>query len=501
MKKRLIAALLAMVLTAAAFVGCAPKSSDIDTNSDKPTSQDDTSKEPEPAKEVTLKIHAIMGQQADEASVFEAVNKMTVEKLNTKVNYIFHGGAYGDKIQVIIASGEEYDICFTSSWYNNYNTNATKGAFVDITDMLETTAPKLKAELPEYMWNASKINGKIFAVPNQQIVARALPIMAPKEYIEGTGVDLASIKDIASATDYFEKAKEKYGARFHGMTAVDMADINGYEMIVDGYTGGAIKKDDATAKVVNFYETPEYKATLDQIADLAKRGLVDSEAITNGEYSEGQRKAKKISAFFTGTYKPGGDAEESVRAGYDCILEPLGQKPYVSTSSVIATMQGISKSSKNPERALQYLELLNTDKDLMNLLSYGIEGKHYTKISDNVIKLTPDSGYAHGSSWAIGNVFNTYVIEGQPEDVWTKTKEMNDSAVTSPILGFSFDTEPVKLQLTSVTKVAKEYEALGGGALEVEKGLKEMNAKMKTAGIDEVIAEMQRQIDEFMKTK
>lgn len=500
MKKRLIAALLAMALTAAAFVGCAPKSSDIDTNSDKPTSQDDTSKEPEPAKEVTLKVHAIVGPQADEKAVFEALNKVTKEKLNTNVNYLFHGGAFADKIQVIIASGEEYDICFTSSWLNNYNTNVTKGAFVDITDMLEAT-PKLKAELPEYLWNAAKVKGKIYAVPNQQIVARAIPIMGPKEYIEGTGVDLASIKDLKSSEEYFQKAKDQYGARFAGMVGADIADLNGYEMIVDGLTGGAIKKDDATAKVVNFYETPEYKESLDIIADFAKKGLVDSEAVTNPEYSEGQRKAKKISAFYTGTYKPGGDTEESIRAGYDCVLEPLGQKPYVSTANVIATMQAVSKSSKNPERALQYLELINTDKEAMNILSYGIEGKHYTKVSDNVIKINADAGYAPGSSWAVGNVFNTYVVEGQPEDVWEKTKEMNDSAIASPILGFAFDTEPVKLQLTSVTKIAKEYEALGGGALEVEKGLKEMNAKMKTAGIDEVIAEMQRQIDEFMKTK
>ena len=35
------------------------------------------------------------------------------------------------------------------------------------------------------------------------------------------------------------------------------------------------------------------------------------------------------------------------------------------------------------------LELFNTDKYLNNLINYGIEGTHYVKVSDNVIKAGP----------------------------------------------------------------------------------------------------------------
>ncbi len=507
MKKRIITGLTALFLSAATIVGCSGNPAG--SSSAGPTGDSSAASEAAPvsssgidnSKEVTLKIHAIVNPQNDEATVFDALNQLTKEKLNTKVNYLFHGGSYADKIQVIIASGEEYDICFTASWLNNYSSNAAKGAFADITDMLELT-PALKSEIPQYMWDAAKIKGKIYAVPNQQIVARALPIMAPKEYIEGTNTDVSKIGKISDLADYLVKAKEKYGARYNGQALNELADLNGYELLLDGYTGGAIKMDDASATVVNFFETPEFKDSLMQIAELYQKGLVDSECVTNQEYRESQRKAKKTSATLSGTYKPGGDVEESVRAGYDCILEPLaGIKPYVSTGSVIATMQAISNSSKNPERALQYLEFLNTSSDAMNLLSYGVEGKHYEKVSGNVIKTIPDSGYAPGASWAIGNVFKTYVVQGQPEDVWEQTKKMNDTAVTSPVLGFIFDPEPVKLQVTSVTKIATEYTALGGGSLDVEKSLTEMNDKMKVAGMDDIIAEMQKQVTEFLKSK
>ena len=85
----------------------------------------------------------LLPEQPDSKAVMDALNEYTKEKLNITVEYVFHGGSYADKIQVIIASGEEYDACFTSNWINSYNTNVAKGAFLDIKDMLPEAAPRL----------------------------------------------------------------------------------------------------------------------------------------------------------------------------------------------------------------------------------------------------------------------------------------------------------------------------------------------------------------------
>ena len=50
---------------------------------------------------------------------------------------------------------------------------------------------------------------------------------------------------------------------------------------------------------------------------------------------------------------------------------------YVDTTSSQGAMMAISTASKNPERAMMFLNLLNTDPYLMTLLNYGIEGVHY----------------------------------------------------------------------------------------------------------------------------
>ena len=450
---------------------------------------------------VNLTIHTTVPEQTDQDAVMEALNEYTAEKIGVTCDWVFHGGAYADKIQTIIASGEEYDACFTSNWLNPYNTNVAKGAFVDISEMLPEVAPDLYETLPDYMWQAATINGGIYAVPNQQIVARQLGALMPKEYVEGTGTDLSAIKNLTDLGDYAQKAYDQYGALVGGVNVSSAADYCGYELISDYLAAGAIKMGDDSATVVNFYETDEWINMLDELADLNEKGLLDGECGYMPEYGESQRVAKKTSAFYSGTYKPGVEAEESTRAGYDCVMATVGIDPYITTNGVIATMYGISTTSKHPEETLKYLELLSTDPTAINLISYGIEGTHYEKVSDNVIRTLPDSGYAHGQSWALGNVFNTYVLEGQPEDVWEQTKEVNDSAATSPLLGFSFDVEPVQQEVTNVSTVVKQYESLVGGELPVEETNAEFVDQLKTAGIDTVLEEMQRQVDEFLASK
>lgn len=508
MKRRLVALSMAAMLAVGMLAGCGGTKDAGNNAKDTPTEgsedqgeADNNGGETESngnGEVVNLRIHTLVPEQTDQAAVMEALNEYTAEKIGVTCEWVFHGGSFIDKIQTIIASGEEYDACFTSNWANPYNTNVAKGAFIDIKDMLPEVAPTLYETLPEYMWTAATINGGIYAVPNQQIVARQLAALMPKEYVDGTGTDLSTVKNLTDMGDYAQKAFDQFNAQLGGVNVAQAADYCGYEYISDYLAAGAIKMDDGEAKVVNFYETQEWLDMLKELADLNDKGLLDGECAYMPEYGESQRVAKKTSAYYSGTYKPGVEAEESARAGYDCVMALCDTDPYISTGSVIATMYGISTTSKHPEETLKYLELLSTDPYAINLISYGIEGTHYNKISDTMIELIPDSGYSHGQSWALGNVFNTYVLEGQPEDVWEQTEALNNSAKTSPILGFSFDPEPVKSEITNVSTVVKQYESISGGELPVEETNAEFVEALKTAGVDTVIEEMQNQIDEFL---
>lgn len=46
-----------------------------------------------------------------------------------------------DMINLIMASGEYYDMIFTCEWLNNYDKNAAKGLYYDITDLVREETP------------------------------------------------------------------------------------------------------------------------------------------------------------------------------------------------------------------------------------------------------------------------------------------------------------------------------------------------------------------------
>lgn len=177
--------------------------------------------------------------------------------------------------------------------------------------------------------------------------------------------------------------------------------------------------------------------------------------------------------------------------------------PYVNTSNVIATMNCISANSKNPELAMQFINMMDTDKNgIYNLICYGIEGVHYNKVGENRIEKIEDSGYDPNSSWQFGNNLNAYLLPGQEDDLWKQTEEINNSAVVSKLLGFSLNTEPIATELAACTAAVSEYiGTLTSGAVDPDTVLPEFLSKLKAADVDKVIAEVQRQIDEWKKTK
>ncbi|WP_349405561.1 DUF3502 domain-containing protein, partial [Clostridium perfringens] len=81
---------------------------------------------------------------------------------------------------------------------------------------------------------------------------------------------------------------------------------------------------------------------------------------------------------------------------------------------------------------------------------------------------------------------------------WDAFEEFNQSAKTSKILGFKFDTEPVTTQISAVNNVLQEFErSLYTGSVDPVKGLEDLNKKLAASGLNDIKDEMQKQLDEW----
>ncbi|NJR12356.1 DUF3502 domain-containing protein [bacterium] len=173
-------------------------------------------------------------------------------------------------------------------------------------------------------------------------------------------------------------------------------------------------------------------------------------------------------------------------------------------------MTGVSSVSDHPELAVKFLELLNTDPVFYNLLCKGIEGVHWEWADQDRLLIKPagdnasfgDTGYNPNTDWMYGNVFNSYYTDESQVGAWPATAKLNRNAQPSPVLGFTFDRKAVETEVASISAVNQEYASpLGGGIVDIETGLTNLNKALKDAGIERVRDEMQKQIDAWLAAK
>ena len=215
--------------------------------------------------------------------------------------------------------------------------------------------------------------------------------------------------------------------------------------------------------------------------------------------------AGELFAYFC-AYKPGVEYEESMSSGRDVVVASL-MEPVITRRSLDSSRWGISQSCLNPGKAMQFLNLLYTDSDLVNLLIYGIEGEHYVRLPDGTIGY-PDGvdagivGYCNTVPWVLPNQLLSYVWHGNDPDVWKETEVFNKTARVSEVIGFTFDPGPVRQENDALNGIVRNYNyGLETGQLNPDVYLPKMLKEMEEAGVERVIAEAQRQYDLYLEGK
>jgi putative aldouronate transport system substrate-binding protein len=137
------------------------------------------------------------GAQVDLPAVLEEVNKYLVPKLNCTLKIIETDfGNYNQKMQMVIASQEEFDLCYTADWSNDFYGNVSKNAYLELDALIDQYAPQLRNDMPANGWTAAKVNGKIMAVPCQQIWARANGWGVEAQYLDKYNIDPTAVKAV-----------------------------------------------------------------------------------------------------------------------------------------------------------------------------------------------------------------------------------------------------------------------------------------------------------------
>jgi putative aldouronate transport system substrate-binding protein len=451
---------------------------------------------------ITLTYYYMGDTQPDEALVEEEMNKILVEKINAKIDLIATpGDSYENKIKLMAGTQETFDLCFTSSWALNYVSNSSDGIFADITDLLPTKAPELWASMKAEWWDAARVNGKIYGVMNQQIFARQSGFWYDDVYIQKYSQDPNELNTFRKFADYLLMLKENEPAEnttymtWKLECLGQLKEMKGWENVSGSDVPGSIMSDGSNTTIFNEYATPEYRELVFLAKELQEKGVIAKDVLTAATIDRTQLKASPA------MIAPGNAESEARNNGMEkIVMVPVGNAS-LTTNNVTATMTAVSATSRDIERSVELLNLINTDKELYNLLCHGIEGKHYTKVGDNKWAPIQNSQYNPNSDWMFGCVFNSLIQEASADDLWEQTKEINNNAQVSVLMGFVFDNSQIKTEEVNCKAVIDEYRDTFAAGLygdDTEAKYNEFLDKLNAAGLDKVLAEKQKQVDAFL---
>lgn len=229
------------------------------------------------------------------------------EEIGTHLNLIMvDGSQYQDKMNLMINTGDDWDLCFTAHCFDFYN-HASKGAYADLTELLPKLAPETYSRIPEGLWKDVTVDGKILASPNYQQwgAAARKGFKFRSDIAKEVGFDWESVKDMDTLEalnvigDFIGKALELHPDMIGWETAEGgtlwKSDALYWDMesVGDSQTPGWIRYEDPNI-VINQFATDEFMEYCKIMRDRYEKGYVRKDGSTVTDTSVDRQASKFI---------------------------------------------------------------------------------------------------------------------------------------------------------------------------------------------------------------
>ncbi len=469
------------------------------------------------SEHVDLKMYLIGERTADFDEVYGKINEILEEKLNCSLSVDFLSwGEHDTRYSLLFSGQEDFDLIFTASSWCHYEQTVALGGFYPLSEeFIRTYAPGIWEVVPEMAWDQAKIDGQIYMVPNyanefgQDVIA-----------VRGDLMEKYGISQITS----WDELKEFYVAcAADGMYASQGGPWYQYFQ-ADGMsvTGGAPKggelvlyhmQDPEDKKLYYILDWDGFADYCKQVKELADAGCWSADVLNaNNERQDGLLTGRTAGMIWNlgscVTYAK--QANEEHPEWNVTLADPVSAQPK-KVQSYINNGMAINIGSQHKERAMMVLNEFYTNPEVYDLAMLGIEGKHWEAVGDDQYKVIDESNYGVSSNcnWGWNNmeIQRTEFIENRTalDDVHDTMKETWDNNVKPAHIydGFNFDSTKVSTQFAAVeAALGNYYEPLVNGLVDdVDQTIAEFSAALESAGIRDVLEEMENQAAAYVAEK
>ena len=371
------------------------------------------------SKSYTVNMYLIGDTPNDWDSVINKVNDY-LQPFNTELAVTFMSWSdYQTMYSLVLAGGEQVDLIFTAPWCFMYN-EAAKGSFYELTDdFVANYMPLTSKYQAADSWDETTISGKTIAVPSNKAQPMGKIVAVRQDLMDKYG-----ISELDNWDDYkkymltiAEKETPESGIYalaaagdnnelwdvYRQQTDTFLALDSSYLDFMYEYKGDIPAKEDIKLA----YEFDSFRNYAKDMKEMADAGCWSRSALTNTVTDDdafgnlqGASIAWNGSVF---TYMRQAEKTDGVK----CMAYDLTKDHLVGAEAYSNNDMAIAAGSKNPERAAMVLDLIKFDTYLNRLLILGEEGVHYSIDDQNqYTKLDKSADYAPfaiSASWAIKN--------------------------------------------------------------------------------------------------
>lgn len=517
--KKFMAIVLSLTMALTVLAGCGGQSgntgkADTTAAESKPdgaqakSGEDGKSGADEAPYEVIVELIGSGVAQPDTAEVEAAINEITVPAINCTVKFREITIAdHAQQLNLLGTDGDRIDIVF-AGYTTSTQSLVANGLLLPLGDLLKEYAPEMLEKAGDLM-EACYIGDDYYCVPGNYYPASRDAVTYGIEDFEKYNIEIPENPE--STIEYLDKLYQNIkNSDFPGyaFTAGDgpsvaitgtKMDKFGSAMGADGIYGVLMDMTKDT-QIVNVFETEEYLNQCKQLRKWWEEGIMVPDSMTSGTTAVAAMMAHQVCISLNPINATSVNNSKKI-TGVDMGEIPFGET-YLIGQTIPEYSLGVTVTSERPEKAVQLLNMIMTNGELANLMNYGIEGKHYVKVSEHIIDFPEGVDFSNtGYGLQIvtfGDLAQVYQKAPYTEE-WYDTLDQYSAknAKLSTAFGYVFDTTPVKTQVAAVSSVVGEYNAslMCGMVEDVEGRIADFNAALKTAGIDEIIAENQRQFD------
>lgn len=503
MKKKVLGLLLSISMLAACLAGCGNQAvTDGGAATDAgaaDTASADTGASAGGSEKVVI---LYPGEETDAMANFinNELNPRLAEEVGIQVELIYKGwDQYWEQKDIMLAANETIDLYWDG--LPDLSSMVNKSQCQPLDDLIKANCPDMLKVIPESQLAGGVVDGVQYGIPSAYAPSSCMYqlVCVREDLLEGVG--MKEIKTADDLKEYATKVAEQF-PEMKGPADVIFKPLT-RNFADEQYTwcayADSVVYGETTKKAYSYFETDAFKQVADFNHSMYEAGLYKDELTTN--YNERDSRMQQGTYIWVeGSLGKENEIISAVRSNdpnatlKSYLLNPDADKFITACGGEVLC---VPYSAANPAGAMKFLNWLYKNQENYLFCLYGPEGENY-KLENGRIVLNDPGFEGYFYEWMFRNANYTLFTSDVSEEFIKEYQEWDDNAKTSDVIAFHFDNSNVVEIETAINEVINQrFVPIECGYVDYESNFPDAQAELKNAGIDEYVAEVQRQLDEY----